>query len=192
MIQSRMFRELASLGNLSVSVSIDKVPDLESIEPDDCYLSWELEISGDISKEQIDEVFDWVDGDCDLSIEAVIAESDPVATDDNNKQAEAPPLKDVAKPDRREGNERRKKAKPAESSSIRVGIDKIDTLINMVGELVITQSMLGQIGADIEEETINTDRIERLVEGLQQLERNTRELQEAVMQIRMLPISFAI
>ena len=77
-------------------------------------------------------------------------------------------------------------AKAAENTSIRVSIDKIDGLINMVGELVITQSMLGQLGQEFD-----VSRIQRLQEGLQQLEQNTRELQESVMKIRMLPISFA-
>jgi len=76
--------------------------------------------------------------------------------------------------------------KAAENTSIRVSIDKIDGLINMVGELVITQSMLGQLGQEFD-----VSRIQRLQEGLQQLEQNTRELQESVMKIRMLPISFA-
>jgi two-component system, chemotaxis family, sensor kinase CheA len=56
----------------------------------------------------------------------------------------------------------------------------------MVGELVITQSMLGLLGDDFE-----MSRVERLKEGLAQLERHTRELQESVMQIRMVPISFS-
>ncbi len=77
------------------------------------------------------------------------------------------------------------KSGTAESSSIRVGIDKVDNLINMVGELVITQSMLGQLGTDFD-----MDRVPKLIEGLVQLEQNTRELQESVMRIRMLPISF--
>jgi two-component system chemotaxis sensor kinase CheA len=77
-------------------------------------------------------------------------------------------------------------AKASENTSIRVSIDKIDGLINMVGELVITQSMLGQLGQEFD-----VSRIQRLQEGLSQLEQNTRELQESVMKIRMLPISFA-
>ena len=82
------------------------------------------------------------------------------------------------------------KAKPAkvESSSIRVGIDKVDSLINLVGELVITQSMLGQMGSA--SDSINEENIGHLREGLVQLEQNTRELQDSVMRIRMLPISF--
>ena len=79
-----------------------------------------------------------------------------------------------------------RKKKVTETGSIRVGTDKIDSLINMVGELVITQSMLSQMGEDF-----SMEKIEDLREGLAQLERNTRELQESVMRIRMLPISFS-
>jgi two-component system chemotaxis sensor kinase CheA len=71
------------------------------------------------------------------------------------------------------------------SGSIRVDIEKIDSLINMVGELVITQSMLSLLGEDFD-----MSRIERLRDGLDQLERHTREMQESVMRIRMIPISF--
>ena len=77
-------------------------------------------------------------------------------------------------------------AASGESASIRVGIDKIDALINMVGELVITQSMLSQLS-----ENFDMNGLPKLMTGLGQLERNTRELQESVMRIRMLPISFA-
>lgn len=77
---------------------------------------------------------------------------------------------------------------PAEAGSIRVGIDKVDGLINRVGELVITQSMLGQVGHDLSD--LEHPSVERLHEGLAQLERNARDLQEEVMRIRMLPISF--
>ncbi|WP_286239181.1 chemotaxis protein CheA [Neptuniibacter halophilus] len=67
--------------------------------------------------------------------------------------------------------------------------DKIDALINRVGELVITQAMLGQVGAELAEIAAGSE-VERLQEGLEQLERNTRDLQEDVMRVRMLPISF--
>jgi len=69
-------------------------------------------------------------------------------------------------------------------ASIRVGVDKVDQLINMVGELVITQAMLAQSALQID-----PVEFERLHSGLAQLERNTRDLQEAVMSIRMLPMS---
>jgi two-component system chemotaxis sensor kinase CheA len=72
-----------------------------------------------------------------------------------------------------------------DSGSIRVSVEKIDELMNTVGELVITQAMLSQLGTAIE-----GPHAEKLRAGLAQLERNTRELQESVMRVRMLPISF--
>lgn len=72
-----------------------------------------------------------------------------------------------------------------ESSSIRVSVEKVDQLINLVGELVITQAMLAQTSLQLDPTQHG-----RLSEGMEQLERNTRDLQEAVMSIRMLPIAF--
>ncbi len=69
-------------------------------------------------------------------------------------------------------------------TSIRVNIEKVDQLINLVGELVITQAMLTQSALDID-----PVKFERMLTGLNQLERNTRDLQETVMSIRMMPIS---
>jgi len=79
-------------------------------------------------------------------------------------------------------------APTTEQNSIRVSIERVDQLINLVGELVITQSMLAQTAQlnQVSDEPID---FERLQERLQQLERNTRELQESVMSIRMLPVS---
>lgn len=76
----------------------------------------------------------------------------------------------------------------SEQNSIRVSIERVDQLINLVGELVITQSMLAQT-AQLNQVTDEPIDFERLQERLQQLERNTRELQESVMSIRMLPVS---
>ena len=71
-----------------------------------------------------------------------------------------------------------------ESSSIRVSVEKTDQLINLVGELVITQAMLDQLGNDVD--AVHNERMQR---ALGQLSRNTRQLQEAAMSLRMLPIS---
>ncbi|MBA3032706.1 MAG: chemotaxis protein CheW [Gammaproteobacteria bacterium] len=77
-----------------------------------------------------------------------------------------------------------KAAAAAADATIRVGVDKVDQLINLVGELVITQAMLMQSTAQLD-----PAEFERLHNGMVQLERNTRDLQEAVMSIRMLPVS---
>jgi two-component system chemotaxis sensor kinase CheA len=73
----------------------------------------------------------------------------------------------------------------AENNSIRVDLHKIDGLVNLVGELVITQSMLSLIGQDVQGAAG-----EKLQTALVELERNTRDLQESIMSIRMLPVSF--
>jgi two-component system chemotaxis sensor kinase CheA len=77
-----------------------------------------------------------------------------------------------------------KVAAAAESSTLRVSVDKVDQLINLVGELVITQAMLAQNSKDVDAALH-----QQLASGLADLERNTRDLQEAVMGIRMIPMS---
>ena len=83
----------------------------------------------------------------------------------------------------------------ADTNSIRVGIDKVDSLINLVGELVITQSMLTELSQNFQlpqaqSSQIEASTIEQLNSGLEQLLQNTKEIQESVMSIRMLPINF--
>ena len=78
-----------------------------------------------------------------------------------------------------------RKVSDADLTSIRVHVEKVDQLINLVGELVITQSMLTESAADLD-----SGLHERLLSGLRQLERNTRDMQEAILSVRMLPISF--
>lgn len=72
-----------------------------------------------------------------------------------------------------------------ESSSIRVDVEKVDQLINLVGELVITQSMLTQAAT-----MLDPVAYERFLSGLGHLERNARDLQESVMSIRMMPMDY--
>ena len=170
----RLLRELEVLGELNISVDSSALPEFSQMDPEICYLSWDLVLRGDINRQQLTEVFAWVEGDCDLDIR-----SQPVASSSQ-----------VARVERSGGDESKKvanrAANVAEAGSIRVSIDKIDALINMVGELVITQSMLNQLGKDFD-----MQHLYKLHNGLGELERNTRELQESVLRIRMLPISFA-
>lgn len=189
----RLIRELAALGSIEVRADTSELPEIENLVPEDCYLGWEIELSGSVEESAIREVFEWVEDDCELVLEPLQAEATPAATPAAPAAAETPesaapeataaaatPAATAAKP------ATEKKAAAKEAASIRVGIDKIDSLINMVGELVITQSMLGQLGKDF-----RMDRLISLQEGLAQLEHHTREMQERVMSIRMVPISFA-
>lgn len=188
----RMFRELSSLGDLCVTADLQGMPDLYELEPEECHLSWKLDLVGHVSVGEIDEIFDWVEDDCDLAKQARL-----VSPPDFDEQNDAgisdkrvagtidagPAEPELAVKSKESKNDESKAAKG--SSSIRVDTSKIDTLINMVGELVITQSMLSLVGEHFE-----LSRLDQLKNGLSQLERHTRELQESVMNIRMLPISF--
>ena len=96
------------------------------------------------------------------------------------------PAKDPAKPPAAtDASKSRDKASPGMEASIRVSVERVDQLINLVGELVITQAMLAQTSAGVDPVIY-----EKMHTGLAQLERNTRDLQESVMSIRMMPISF--
>ena len=174
----RLIRELAGIGELTVTPELDRVPELAKLEPTECHLGWAIELKGPAKRADITGVFDWVEDECDLSIEAkhIVAEVAPPPV-----AAPAAPAATVADA----GAARAQREASAESSSVRVSIDKIDGLINLVGELVITQSMLDTF----REGEIDAARMAILEQGLAQLARHTRELQESVMGIRMLPIA---
>ncbi|MFZ4791508.1 MAG: chemotaxis protein CheA [Candidatus Competibacteraceae bacterium] len=182
----RIFRELAALGDLTVRPDFSRLPRLAEMQPEDCYLTWELELRGSATCEAVAEVFAWVEDDSDLTIEPLeeLTVPDPAEQEvvaENAQQGEL--LLDRRGNDRRR-TDRRSAGAAADSGSIRVGIDKVDAVINLVGELVTTQSMLSALGVDFD-----MNRMDKLHEALDQLERNTRDLQEHVMRIRMLPIS---
>ena len=114
---------------------------------------------------------------------AEIPKAAPESRSPGRRASDSPDVT-VAKTGRRD-SDKVAVAGQAEASSIRVGIDKVDQLINLVGELVITQAMLAQTASQVDPVLY-----ENLLNSLGQLERNTRDLQEAVMSIRMMPISF--
>ena len=183
----RMMRELAELGDLTVNVDAAALPALSQLEPSECHLAWTLELTGEMGEEAIRQVFEWAEGDCELMIAAAPAaeaapDADSVAADAILSAVPAPaPSPKIETAAKAEGQV----AAIGDASSIRVSVEKIDELMNTVGELVITQAMLSQLGTQIEGTTA-----EKLRSGLGQLERNMRELQESVMRVRMLPISF--
>jgi two-component system chemotaxis sensor kinase CheA len=113
----------------------------------------------------------------------------PGAPSTAEASAEARPAEaasEAAKPAAARAAARAEKAPAAalESSTLRVSVEKVDQLINLVGELVITQAMLAQ-----NSKQIDTALYQQLAGGLADLERNTRDLQESVMSIRMIPMS---
>jgi two-component system, chemotaxis family, sensor kinase CheA len=203
----RMMRELAELGELTVKVDTSALPSFAELDSQSCYLAWKLELAGDVPEDAIKQVFEWAEGDCDLelrltgggttSVDATAAGTEAAATPAASAAASAPTDAVVADailsgaaptaPTLTAVKDTKPDAISAvgDSGSIRVSVEKIDELMNTVGELVITQAMLSQLGAALE-----GGNAEKLRAGLAQLERNTRELQESVMRVRMLPISF--
>ncbi len=197
-----LFNALAELGELSVQANVDNLPPLTDMCAEELYLQWQLTLVSSCSEQEIEEVFEWVEDECQLNISELdtlnkennnqtpvtIASENQVADSTQfylqNTTPETP--KEIKNSSSKNSSTEKTAAKKVEVSSIRVGVDKVDSLINLVGELVITQSMLSELGNDF-----NLDKVERLNAGLEQLLQNTKELQESVMRIRMLPISFA-
>lgn len=102
-----------------------------------------------------------------------------------NVEAVAPVEPAAAKPVARLERETKPASRAAESTSIRVAVEKVDQLINLVGELVITQSMLAQRSNELD--PVNHG---ELITSMGQLQRNARDLQESVMSIRMMPMEY--
>ncbi|KQA20587.1 chemotaxis protein CheA [Vibrio metoecus] len=222
----RILREVRELGSqYQIEMHQQTLPELAEMDPELCYLSWSIDLTGNASESEVRELFDWVADECDLEITPVLSHattptecdekigdeketlslsSMPIATQEHTQ---SPILNDSAEPESllmsqtasAEVNSlpnpsvpSKKEAanKPAKMdtsvSSIRVDIEKVDNLINLVGELVITQSMLTELGNDF-----SMDKLEKLKAGLAQLLQNSKDLQENVLNIRMLPMSFA-
>ncbi len=185
----RMFRELGELGELSVVVDISQLPILDDLDPEESYLSWELTLKSTVEIEKVKEIFEWVEDECDLEIIEIKEDVPSVAEKPKEDTVVTTPAAATSKAGATKPAASSKVTANTDNASIRVSIDKVDALINMVGELVITQSMIGQLDCDFDD--FDVSRMEKLRDGLTLLERNTRELQESVMRIRMLPISFA-
>jgi two-component system chemotaxis sensor kinase CheA len=202
-----IFRELARLGPLVARAEIDDLPTLAEMVPEDCYLAWSPDLAAPVPEAQVREVFDWVVDACDLELipspagnphvpdagqaaaplpatpaapsvqlpPALLPAEGPPASPTATTTPAAPTLPPSPAP-----------ALPSPvpaGTSIRVGTEKVDALVNLVGELVITQSMLQRLASQTEGPAG-----EALRQGMIQLERNTRELQSQVLGIRMLPI----
>jgi len=194
----RIIRGLERLGELAVVADITAVPSFIEADAESCYLAWDLTLRGDIARADIDEQFSWVEDEALIEITPLAAEASadaaPVAAKPTLSLVRSNPADAVATPAAAAvpaaapaagaaGAAAGASRASSEGSSIRVGTEKIDALINLVGELVITQAMLTQQAS-----ALDPVQFEKLLHGLSQLDRNTRMLQEAVMATRMLPM----
>ncbi len=202
-----IIRELKTLGDVTVTVDMEKLPPLESLDPEICYLSWQIELESDKPRSMVEEVFEFVEDACDLEIEELAglslpprpAESDEEASSVSNEDSAAAPVDTQPSSHNAPAAETTKTAQPTPAkapqeaqptaaksmptTSIRVDLDKIDKLVNLVGELVITQAML-----QAQTRELQIDQYPALLSGVGELSQHTRELQEAVMSVRMQPV----
>lgn len=162
----RILRELATLGELRVEAEASALPAWKDFDPESCYLGWRAELRGRVARAAVAEAFAWVADDSELEIVPLAADA---------------PAEAIAGPHRPDAPAVVKPRGP----SIRVSTLKMDALMDIVGELVITQTMLSQSAANF-----SPRELPRLLLGLAQLERNVRQLQESVMAIRLLPLGF--
>ena len=187
----RLFKVLAEMAEIKTEVDVTSLIGFRVIEPEECYLSWQLLLKGNINEQEILDIFEWVQDDCQIEVLELRSESQTTSVTQEiqhttNRMPESAGNRNAPSVDTNGISQ----TTGGDSLTIRVDIEKVDTIINMVGELVITQSMLDQLGQDFDNGIVDTSRMEKLREGLSLLERNTRELQESVMRIRMLPISY--
>ncbi|HXZ67696.1 MAG TPA: chemotaxis protein CheA, partial [Alphaproteobacteria bacterium] len=196
-----IIRELTNLGPVGVAIDLSKLPNLHSIDPNGAYFAWNVILNADVPRQKVDEVFEFVMGDCDLAIEPLAqVQGEPVSQEPVAREpvvqepapmqpaVSAPPTprpEPAAEPVITE----KKSAAGAPSpdgpvkQTIRVDPDKIDRLVNLVGELVITQAMLTQ---RVQESGIPST--SPVANGLGELEHLLRELQESVMAVRTQPV----
>jgi two-component system chemotaxis sensor kinase CheA len=199
-----LLRNLASMGTVSCcQLHTEELPALADLDPEKCYLSWTVELASRCAIEELREVFEFVEhlaeiritcSDAPPQIDSTPAQASTLSTKIAEPQAaEVLPAfverRTAPVADRRQATVTDRRQSPArptasgESTSIRVAIDKVDRLIDLVGELVIAHVMTAQMVEDFEPSCLP-----KLREAVASMERNTRELHERVMGIRMLPV----
>lgn len=165
-------RDLGKLGVVrDLACDLSRLPALAALDPEICYLSWRLRLATTADLNTIRDVFVFFEDLASIAIAPVEArdEAEPCARKTVSGAASTKITGPVLTP----ANE-----------SIRVSTEKVDRLIDLVGELVIAQSMAAQIMSEFRPELLA-----KLCDAVQQTERHTRELQQRVMRIRMLPVS---
>ncbi|CAO3447543.1 chemotaxis protein CheA [Azospirillum largimobile] len=208
-----MLRALRRLGDAEVVCHLDKLPSLRDLDAELLHLSWTVTLLADplVDRAQIDDVFEFVADDCDIRIgaeappPAIIRAAEPLpaatATAANLPEPAAPasapattaPATTSGSPGAAKAADGAKRGNGGGAGgdhsgptthTIRVDLDKIDRLVNMVGEMVITQAMIAEHLRDLP-----PGQFQELLEGLESLAQHTRELRESVMSIRAQPVS---
>jgi two-component system chemotaxis sensor kinase CheA len=176
-----LLNELKRMGGLAVRASMAAVPPLAELDPERCYVSWDLVLATAAEREAICDVFIFVENCCELTIEPAAKLADgadsvpaPAAESASDRTARALEEKRAASGGRRTYDS------PDSASSLRVPAAKLDQFVDLVGELVTVQARLSQIAAQQDDP--------ELAAVSEEIERLTSSLRENSMNIRMLPI----
>ncbi len=175
-----LLNELRDLGSCHIRGVMDDLPELEGLNPELCYSSWEIKLTTDRGRGEIEDVFIFVEDESEIHIDLLDAHEAAPA---------APAAKDTAplplqseqpqSPGRSKAPAENKSSANAEAS-IRVPASKLDSMVDLVGELVTIQSRLSQTAAGREDA--------ELMSIAEEVERLTGELRDNILNIRMLPI----
>ena len=199
---ARLLASLATLGDIKTTCEHDDLPSFDDLEPESSYLSWDIELTTDASEEDIRENFEFVEDDCELiitplggialpelpSLEALVPEEIPKLEPLPEPEPEVVETK-APEPKAKKSAEAKKPkpstAKPSTGApaTIRINLERVDRLINLVGELVINQAMLTECVVDA---GISHD--PSVSAGLDEFKQLTRDIQESVMAIRAQPV----
>lgn len=183
-----LLAELRDLGDCRIVASTEAVPAIDDLNPTDCHLAWDVSLAGDVSRAAIEDVFLFVMDDMALEI---VEEGAPSAAEDSIPDAVAaaepetagatpdapPPVRAAAPAEAAKKADESKKA----DTTLRVPAERLDELMDRVGELVIAQSRLKQIAG------ASADMALRSVS--EEVERLASELRDTMMVVRMVPIS---
>lgn len=164
-----LVRQLQELGTLKVIADLSRLPSLAQLQPSEAYFSWNFELETTQGEAAIHDVFQFVEGDCDLAIDLHMPEV--MSPADVHKIAGPSSL-----------HPEFAMAEPVHST-IRVDVNRIDRLVNLAGEIAISQALVAQ---QIDQALFNAN--PRLFQELSQLLIHTQNLQDSVMAIRAQPI----
>ena len=189
-----IFRELASLGTLTVQVDRTKLAEsIETFNPENLYYKWLLILETDVVQADVEDVFLFVADDAEILYKEQPLTANPLRPEEKPESSEAESVLELTPAqEHRSGGERRQVERRKQSAKenqaamfMRVATDKVDELINLAGELVTTGSMVDQYAKKIDK--TEHELLHRVVTDMSH---HTRSMQQAVMAIRMMPMSF--
>lgn len=191
-----LLRELSLLGETEVEIDTSALPDLADLDPEAGYISWNIVLSTDKDGAAIRAVFDFVEDDCDLEMfeqpdfsffdggsePAAEAEAEVISdVPAGRPESKMPPVPVAPHPV--DAMAAQAENASSVSQTIRVDLDRVDRMIDLVGELVITEAMLSQRVLEA-----GLARTSAVAMALEELEALTREIQDSVMAIRAQPV----